>query len=494
VNRLLTDPRLRVGACAAVLVVAALMGFVFGPPDSSAGSSQEVDPSAGKAVVNRAALACPVLGSGGQVQTVVTAASPVLPDGTPTATGTATPLSLADLDPDSGKVYTSIRERGQMAANTRTARAQPLSVRAGGPLAAGAVATVTATATEGVNRGIASAQCVAPSSDFWFVGVSASEGRRGVLTLTNLDEQNASADVTLHGPDGVRDTADTVGIVVPARGQTEIYLNTVARGQRDLAVHVVATAGRVAATLRDNVATKTTPAGVDWVPAAGPPTTRVVVPAISPAKGLRFLTVVNPGDMQATATVWLHGPNGRFKPARKETLDIAAGATRVIRLDDALLGDGAAVSIDSDQPLTASVRMVDAKMTDFAAVGAAPPLTGPAYLALPAHPEELVLMLTAPDRTGSVLVEVRGATGAVLHRRELDIAEGATSVVPLKPQTKPSYLTVTPGKGGDLVAGVVLPPAKTNLAVNKFAAWTLTTSLVFRAQLGANPDVQAALR
>jgi hypothetical protein len=49
---------------------------------------------------------------------------------------------------------------------------------------------------------------------------------------------------------------------------------------------------------------------------------------------------------------------------------------------------------------------------------------------------------------------------------------------------------------GTVVAGVTLmPPAKPKKDdVAQVAAWPLTTSLVFRAQLGAQPDVSAALR
>ncbi|MFC0626666.1 DUF5719 family protein [Kribbella deserti] len=491
-NRLLTDPRLRVGLCAVILVVVALLGFVAGPPAAKTGTGGAA--LNGKAVVSRATVACPVLGPGGKVQSVVTAVSPLLPDGTPMPAGKQTALTLSDLDPDSGRVYTSVRERGQLGELKRTDNGEIVSVRANGPLAAGAAATVTARADEGANRGLASSPCVAPTSDFWFVGVSSQAGRRGVLTLTNLDEEPASVDVYVHGAEGEVEVPEAKGVVVPARDSTDVYLSTVLPNSRDLALHVQVGAGRVAATFRDNAQGKTGPAGVDWIPAAGTPTKQVVVPAIAPGKGLRVLTVINPGDVQATATLTLHGPNGRFKPARKETLDIPAKATRVVRLDDALKGDGGGVSITSDQPLAASARMIDAKQTDFAATASALPLTGPAYLALPAHPEPLLLMLTAPDKGGAVLVEVRDSAGTVVQTRELDIAEGATSMVALKPLTRSSYLTVTPRKG-DLVAGVALaPPLKTIPPVSKVTAWTLATSLVFRAQLGAAPNVQSALR
>jgi hypothetical protein len=47
----------------------------------------------------------------------------------------------------------------------------------------------------------------------------------------------------------------------------------------------------------------------------------------------------------------------------------------------------------------------------------------------------------------------------------------------------------------NVVAGVTLmPPAKGAGDVVRVAAWPLTTSLVFRGRLGAEPDVGAALK
>jgi hypothetical protein len=49
---------------------------------------------------------------------------------------------------------------------------------------------------------------------------------------------------------------------------------------------------------------------------------------------------------------------------------------------------------------------------------------------------------------------------------------------------------------GTVVAGVTLMPAAKPAKddVPQVAVWPLSTSLVFRAQLGAQPDVSAALR
>ena len=91
--------------------------------------------------------------------------------------------------------------------------------------------------------------------------------------------------------------------------------------------------------------------------------------------------------------------------------------------------------------------------------------------------------------------ELRDATGKVLSTRTLDVVNGATSTISFKAQAGPTYLMVEQTRGS-MVAGVTLmPPAKPGEdEVPLVASWPLTTSLVFRAQLGAQPDVRAALK
>jgi hypothetical protein len=68
-------------------------------------------------------------------------------------------------------------------------------------------------------------------------------------------------------------------------------------------------------------------------------------------------------------------------------------------------------------------------------------------------------------------------------------------VVTLKAQQRPSYLMVEQTRGSIVAAATLMPPAKLgDDDVALVAAWPLTTSLVFRAQLGAQPDVRAALK
>jgi hypothetical protein len=94
-----------------------------------------------------------------------------------------------------------------------------------------------------------------------------------------------------------------------------------------------------------------------------------------------------------------------------------------------------------------------------------------------------------------VKFELRDAAGRALITRALDVVGGATTQVSFPAQPRPTYLMVQQTRG-TVVAGVTLmPPAKpAKDDVAQVAAWPLTTSLVFRAQLGAQPDVNAALR
>nr|WP_239062230.1 DUF5719 family protein [Streptomyces sp. SID13031] len=489
---MLSDLRIRVGACVLAMAVAGGLGVVTHPKEAVTRPEGTGGPT--RTIVNRTALSCPAPGPGGKIQSSVDAVSPYLPKDTPIADGAATPLSIGPLPATSDPIG-SVLVRGKIASTAKTAKPEPLAIQGIGPLAAGTVGTSTTTSTEGVNRGMASVPCEIPGSEFWFVGASGATGRRDILELTNLDSINAEVNITVYSANGLLDLPNARGIVVPARGSTQVYLNLLAPKRRDLALHVESSGGRVSPALRDNATNGKNPAGVDWINPSAPPATSLVVPGIAPGKGTRILTLANPSDLQASATLTVNGPNGPFKPANLSTMQIPAGTVKSIRLDAVLLGDPSAVTVSSDQPLTASTRTIDASGTDFAVIGSAEALTGPAYLVLPAHTEPAQLQITAPSKTASVRFELRDLAGKTLASRSLDVVNGATTMIPFKAQPRPTYLMVEQVKGSVVAAVTLMPPAKPDDDdVAMVAAWPLTTSLVFRAQLGAQPDVQAALK
>lgn len=491
-SRLLSDMRIRVGACLLAMVVAGGLGVVTSAKPPVTRPEGVGEPT--RTVVNRTALSCPVPGAGGKTSSYVNAVSPYLPKDTPMADGKATPLAIAPLPKTSDPVG-SVLVRGKMASTTSTAKPETLSIQGTGPLAAGTTGTATATATAGVNRGMASISCQLAGSDFWFVGASSATGRRDVLVLTNMDSINAEVNVKVYSSNGALDLPAARGIVVPARASAELYLNLVAPKTKDLALHVESTGGRVAPALRDNVQNGSDPAGIDWLNQSTSPAKTLTVPGLAPGAGPRWLTLANPSDLQATATLTVNGPNGPFKPNELSTVQIPAGSVKTVRLDASLRGEASGITITSDQPVTASARNVDKSGTDFSSLGSAEPLTGPAYLVLPPHAQPVQLQITAPGKAASVRYELREATGKAIETRELDVVNGATSVVTLKPQQRPSYLMVEQTRGSVVAAATLMPPTKLgDDDVALVAAWPLTTSLVFRAQLGAQPDIGAALK
>ncbi|MEU4196288.1 DUF5719 family protein [Kribbella sp. NPDC026611] len=492
-TRLLSDARVRLGVV--VLAMAAIAGLgVVTHPKKPVTDTQQASAEPQRTVVNRTALACPALAPGGKMTSLVSAVSPTLPEGTPTATGTDQPLSIAPLPATSDPVG-SVLVRGKVATTAAAVKPEPLSIKGTGPLAAGTVATSTTTATDGVNKGMASVPCQVPGSDFWFVGASGASDRRDVLVLTNLDSINAEVNVSVYARTGPQDLPAARGLVVPARGSTEVYLRLVAPNLRDIALHVESTGGRVSAAVRSNATNGSQPAGVDWLNTSAAPGTKVFVPGVAPGKGLRVLAIANPTDLQATASLTVNGPNGPFKPAGLETVQIAAGSVKTVMLDQVLQGDPSGITVSSDQPVTASMRMTDAARTEFASIGSTDPLTGPAYLVIPAHVQPALLQVTAPGKQASVKFELRDAAGRPLQTQNLDVVNGGTTKIAFKPQPRATYLMVQQTRG-TVVAGVTLMPAEKpkDSDTPQAAAWPLNTSLVFRAQLGAQPDVSAALR
>lgn len=493
-SRLLSDPRLRIGAVVAAMAVLAGIGVVTHPKQADT-RVEAVATEPARTIVNRVALACPTLSAGGKMTSVVNAVAPTLPEGTPIAAGTATPLSIAPLPATSDPVG-SLLKRGTIGSSPVSVKPEPLSINGTGPLAAGTVGTSTTTAPDDeVNRGMASVPCQLPGSDFWFVGASGASDRRDVLVLTNLDTINAEVNVSVFSRTGAADLPAARGITVPARGTSQFFLRQIAPNLRDIALHVESTGGRVAAAVRSNASSNGKPLGVDWLNQSAAPATKVFVPAVAPGGGQRILSIANPTDLQASVSLTINGPNGPFKPAGLETVTVEAGSVKAISLDKVLHGDASAVMITSDQPVTASMRATDASNSEFSSIGSAEALTGPAYLVLPAHKQSAFLQVTAPGKAASVKFELHDAAGRVLMTRALDVVNGATTPIPFPAQPRATYVMVQQTRG-TVVAGVTLMPAAKpdKDDVPQVAAWPLATSLVFRAQLGAQPDVSAALR
>lgn len=386
--------------------------------------------------VARAGAVCPDAVTDATTRTTVAVAAPGAVDNrTPaqaSATGTAT---VGGLGPRAA-VRQRLTERGSTSyavpIDARpddasrpddAADGLPLQAAASGALAPGFAVSMTTSSTSDQVRGLAGTSCVAPDTDFWFVGSGAVVGQRGRLYLTNPESVPAVVDVTLYGPSGPISAPGGRGVTVAAGGQRVLKLDALAPDVVRFGVHVQVRQGRVSAALRDQQLAGLTPRGADWVPVAAPPSRRLLVPGVLGGAGERRLQLVVPGDSDAIVRVRLVAPDGAFVPSGLDVVEARSG--RVTDLDLAPFAGQQPVAVElmSDQPVTAGLvnRLGGAqgKPSELAYTASAPTLSA----AAPGVLADLrgsgagsgltsTLFLAAPDGPATVLVSVLApATG-----------------------------------------------------------------------------------
>ena len=423
--------------------------------------------AAARATVPAAAPPAPPGPARAATHAAVRAAVAVCPDpvGTSTATTQVVATSAAALDQGggsgslvlsdlaaasaAGRVRGRAEQRGHGVGVGVKQTLPPLVASAAGALAPGLAATQTTRADAGDLRGLSSVACAAPATTSWFVGSGAAVGRRGRLYLTNPGTAPARVDVRLWGSSGPVTAPAGDGVTVAPGARRELALDALAPGVADLAVRVLAREGRVAAALRDTQVDGLDALGADWVPLAAPPARHVVVPGVSGGDGTRVLHLVVPGSADAIVKLSLVTPDGTFAPEGKDVLEARAGAVTDVDLGAALQGDSAAVVLDSDTPVTASLiarrRQQGSALADFSWTAATAPVGDAAVLpdAVTAASRYADLVLSAPGRAATVRLSPVTAFARRLPARTVTVPAGTTLRVPLAALTDaPSYAVV----------------------------------------------------
>jgi hypothetical protein len=280
-------------------------------------------------------------------------------------------------------------------------------------LAPGFAAAMLTRSTADDLRGLSGTSCAAPGTDFWFVGSGAVVGQRGRVYLSNPEAVPAVVDVALFGPDGPIRVPSARGLTVAAGAQEVLKLDALAPDVTRFGIHVQVRQGRVSAAVRDQQVSGLTPRGADWLPAAEPPGRRLVLPGVAVGAGERRLQILVPGDTDAIVRVKLVGVGGSFAPSGLDVVEARAGRVTDIDLAPYTGAQPVAVSLTSDQPVTAGLlyraQGGAGTLTDIAYVAAAPPLS-------PAAP--------------GVVPELRGSqAGATVHGKLLLAAAGVAARV-----------------------------------------------------------------
>lgn len=338
-------------------------------------------------------------------------------------------------------------------------RSQPVLVSGRRDTTFGAVSLVRA--ANGPDRGLSAVTCESPATERWFTGVRIEQDAQADLVLVNTDSTDASVDVTIFGPDGRVPSPGSRGLVVEAQGARSVPLGVLASVEGPVTLLVESSQGRVAATLRQRLWDGPDPRGADWIPAAAPPATDLVVAGIAAGEGERELVVSNPGDRTASVAVELLSDVGRSALAGVENLEIPAGATRAFDLGPGLAGQFAGLRLISAQPVTAAVRQASVTsrtQRDPAWAVALRPIGPDGLWPVPASTDATsTLLLSNPadvEQTVTVtLGNQLGGPGQVVAQR---VPAGATVQLPI-PEAETSVIRVqaedTQVRGAIVVTG-----------------------------------------
>ncbi len=361
-------------------------------------------------------------------------------------------------DDDAEPVYT-IGERGSpLITDVDIDEPTGLSLTGTGELAAGMAAEQSLIMQESDLRGVSTASCTSPEREHWFVGGSGEVGQRGRLILSNPTDVPAVADIELWDEAGPLDAAGTQDVTVPARSQQVFLLDALAPGSAATGVHVNAEQGRVSAAMEMRETDEITPQGMSFIPAASAPAEGVIVPGI-PGHGERTLRIVAPGETDAIVSMQILGPEGPFSPADQDVVTVPAGSVLDVPLD-VVGGDPAGVRLDSDQPVTAAVRLAqtpDEGLPEVAYTAATPALTGPATALLSRVSSDFsstLMISSVVDTASRVAVRTLAGDGSVANEENVDVPPGATVPVPMEAPGDSSNATVVvePETPGSVVA------------------------------------------
>nr|WP_221473350.1 DUF5719 family protein [Planomonospora venezuelensis] len=324
----------------------------------------------------------------------------------------------------------------------------PVTVSATGSGAAGLESAQTRRETSGGQRGLAGIRCAEPAASTWLVGPGPAAADV-TLHLANADLAPAIVEVLVYSGEGLvtGGTGDTLTLE-PGRSRT-VNLKDLAPSPLVVAVEVRTVSGRVTAAAR---AVMNGGRGVDWLPVAAPPATRVVVPGVPGGGGRRELLVASPAEVDTLVEVRALTPDGTYALKGRELVDVPAGSVAAVDLSTGIAGQPAALVLTSETPIVAGLVVTGTgKRPDVAFTAGAAPIDLGSVVAdnRTGGKKSSRLLLAAPETAGKVSVQVLPRSGEAPEPFELSIAAARVKEVKL-PGTDGAFAVVVqplPGSG-----------------------------------------------
>ena len=335
---------------------------------------------------------------------------------------------------------------------------EALVVRGSDDLAPGLVGLRSGTAP------LSALACTVPTPEQWFTGMGARADHDSVIELVNPDAGPAVADVALYGSHEFS-TRSLRGILIPGHKTITLDLGTVIPRRTLFTAHVVVSRGRLSVDVFDsstNLATHRTLG--EWLPRQLAPALTNELLGLPTGPGQRTLQLANAGDSVARAQVKVVTGDTSFVPDGLDPVSVPPGSTVRVSLTAELrqaLQDGAlGVSVEADQPITASLltslakdRALTVPDVDVTAEAATlvPVVTGPGAK----KNQVSARLLLSADAAGSAEVTAYDASGSRLLHTTLPSEQGHTVTVDLPRGTAFVHVVPrrTPVRGAVLVSG-----------------------------------------
>jgi len=445
----------------ALLVIVALAA-IFGLASVSRPGAVAVSPhtsAPAQATVSTAIRACPAPGSAGASGDGRAEVAPLSPGGSTTQPAPlrvlTQPGQMALVSVPTAPAVSPAVTKG--ASNAPTGSTVPTVPARGGVIVQATGSMARAFEAEQANPGgLATAQCLAPGTDFWFVGPGQRSASDIQLYLMNTDGQPADATVQMITDSGPVLGSTDAGITVPAYGQVVQSLASVLNGSHVIALNVTTSVGRVVAAVLE---TSGDGQGA-WLPTSQPPAKSQVLPGLPGTPGGGELYLAVPGANNAQVTVTAYTARGTYVPTGGSGITVPSGSALSFPLTS-LAGIPAAIRVSSNAPVTVSMSVTGGAP---GAPGAFTAATGPLVEqgVVAGNPGSFggssAVVLSAPGAAATVRVTELVSGGQPSPApQEVQIAAGHTVVAALPARGSPFAVVVTPLPGsGPVYAGRVV--------------------------------------
>jgi len=200
--------------------------------------------------------------------------------------------------------------------------------------------------------------CTAPTTSQWFVGGTSDVSSKGVVYLVNSGLSVSIADIFTWSENGEQ-AVKTISL--KANSTVAVKLDSLAPGDSNIVVKVVARSGRVNSFLVDERVKGLQKLGGDSVNAISAPARKLVISGI-PQQLIKkkapthYLRLFVPGVADANFTLELLSSNGRFIPTGFNERKLVSGQVVEVKLKPEVTKGAFAIKLTSDQPLVAAIR------------------------------------------------------------------------------------------------------------------------------------------